>query len=118
MTKDQINSIVEKLKKKKHDAFRLKGSKGNSPKSLQFRHSRESHTPFIEIELEGKTDLYELEKTYSKDKISSHIAKWILFSIHAKAQNGQFHLIIPKGQEKKFQKIITDKKLDIEIVSV
>lgn len=118
MTNDDINNFVAKLRKDKKNQVSVKGSSTNPTKSYSFNSSRSSHYPYMEVENDNRTDLYEFEKTFAKTKLPELIGKWILFSIHAKRKFGDFYLVVDDKSKHQFSKIISDKKLDIELITI
>lgn len=118
MTKKDIDQFIDELKKKKNSVVRQKGSKTNPTRGLNYRYSGVSHAPSISVEHAGATDLYEFEKNYAASKMNDLIAKWILFSIKARSLSGQFYLVVSKKDQSKFAKVIKEKLLNIELLTL
>ena len=118
MTSEDIKKFVEKIRKDKNNTVRTKGSQTNQTKALSFNGSRSSHYPYLEVDHGKQTDFYEFEKSFAKSKLPDLISKWILFSIHAKRNLGDFYLVVDDKSKKQFDKIITEKKLDLEILTI
>ncbi|MBD3636612.1 MAG: hypothetical protein HUJ25_04665 [Crocinitomicaceae bacterium] len=118
MTNLEVDQFIENLEKKKKTAIRIRGKSANPTKELTFRYSGVAHAPSVEIDHGKQTDYYEFEKAFSKGNLSELIAKWILFSNKARSASGQFYLVVDKKSEHRFQKIISEKDLDIEVISI
>lgn len=118
MTSEDINKFVEKLRKNSKNTVRVKGSTKNPTRSYSFNNSRSNHAPYLEVDHGRQTDLYEFEKSFKKTGLPDLIGKWILFSIHAKRKSGDFYLVVDDKSKDQFSKIISDKKLDIELIGI
>lgn len=118
MTKEDISTFIDKLKKNKKNTVRVKGSSLNPTKSYSFNNSRSSHFPYLEVDHNDQTDIYEIEKELRKSNLPDVIGKWILFSIYAKRKSGEFYLVVDEKQKHQYNKIISDKKLDIELITI
>merc|ERR1712080_628964 len=118
MSNEEINDFINKIKKKTNTTVRVKGSKNNPTKALSFNNSRSSHYPYLEVDHGKQTDLYEIEKSFKKSTLPDQIGKWILFSIHAKRRSGDFYLVVESKSKAQYEKIIKEKKLDIQLITI
>ncbi|MCG8574605.1 MAG: hypothetical protein MI810_06960 [Flavobacteriales bacterium] len=118
MTKKDIEKFIETLDKTTYKSIRLKDDNVNPTKELSFKNTGLTYSPTIEIVRNNQTDLYEFEKSYRTAELSKLIAKWIMFSIRAKKLSGKFYLVVNKKDKPKFQQVIIDKQLDVEVIEI
>lgn len=118
MTSDNINTYVDGVRKDKKNTVRIKGSQKHPTRSLSFNNSRGSYYPYMEVDHGKQTDFYEFEKTFKKTNLPEQISKWILFSIHAKRNAGKFYLVVDTKSKTQYDKIVREKKLDIEVITI
>ena len=118
MTSEKITGFIDKIRKDKNNTVRIKGNKKNPTKALSFNGSRSSHYPYMEVDHDGQTDFYEFEKSFKKSGLPDLIGKWILFSIYAKKNSGEFYLVVEDKSKHQYDKIIREKKLDIELLTI
>jgi hypothetical protein len=118
MTSEEIKKFTEKIRKDKNNRLRIKGSQTNPTRAFSYNGSRSSHYPAMEVDHGRQTDVYEFEKSFAKSKLPELISKWILFSIHAKRKSGDFFLVVDDKSKHEFNKIIADKKLDIQLITI
>ncbi|MCB9224164.1 MAG: hypothetical protein H6582_08320 [Crocinitomicaceae bacterium] len=118
MTKEDISVFVNKLGEKKNSVVRLKGNRKSPTREVRFKNAGITYYPEVEIELNNKTDIYEFEKGFNSGKISILVTKWIILSIKAKMMSGQFYLVVEEQYKHKFQRIISEKLLDIKLMTI
>jgi len=118
MTKKEIDQFLSDLKKNGSNTIKVKGDRNNPTKKLNYRNTGVSFAPAIEVQHGKQTDLYEFEKSYSTSKLNELITKWILFSIRAKMLSGKCYLVVREKDAVKFNKIIREKLLDIEVIPI
>lgn len=118
MTNDDIRKYVDSIRKKKNVAVKIKGGKSGQPKALSYRFSGISYTPYMEADFGERVDIYEFEKTFSKNDLPEQISKWILFSMRAKNCSGQFFLVVADDSKLKFEEIINDKQIEVVLLTV
>ena len=118
MTKKEIDQFVTELKKDDSNTIRVKDDNNNPTKKLNYRNTNVSFAPSIEVEHGKQTDVYEFEKSYSVSKLNELITKWILFSIRAKKLSGKCYIVVKAKDAVKFNKIIREKSLDIEVIPI
>lgn len=117
MTKDEIDAFVDSLKKQSKNKVRVKGT-SKTTKAVSYSSSRSSFSPDVEVDHGNQTDIYEFEKSFAKTKLPEMISKWILFSIQAKKYSGVFYLVVDESTRLKFEKIVREKQLSVEVLSV
>lgn len=118
MNNQDIEKFVAELQKNKNNQVRLKGDNNNPTKEVNYRYSGVSDYPAIAVKNGKKTDLYEFDKRFTPSNISVLITKWIMFSIKARSLSGTFYLVVSEKEKDKYIKIVDEKSLSIEIVTL
>lgn len=118
MTNVDIDRFIENMRMNQENQIRVRGSKKDPTKKLSFRYSSVTHAPALEVAHGKQTDIYEFEKNFTPSGLNDLISKWILFSIRAKTLSGTFYLVVREKDKLKFTKIISEKLLDIEVLTL
>ncbi|MFW5760885.1 MAG: hypothetical protein ACOCXH_07905 [Cyclobacteriaceae bacterium] len=84
------------------DKITLKTTNNNQP---------EIHKPDIEVVLDGKTNLYEIELD-DKNKED----KWRLLSLFAKKNNGKFFLVVPDWMRQPMVDQLKNNKINASLI--
>lgn len=118
MKKEITKEILKKVSAKGAKLVKVKASGEDSPKAYAFRGSRKTFTPDIVAEFENRKDFYAIEEKFRKKDLPDMISKWILFGITARNKGGRFYLVVNKDESHKFEQIVTEKSLSVEIIPV
>lgn len=117
MMKGDISKIIADLKKKKGVTVLQKGSKDKSPQPLSYNDSRSKFVPDYVVQEGRRQDFYAVEDKITASNLPNLISKWILFSIQARMNAGDFYLVVKGEKEgKKCQTIIDNKQLSIKLI--
>jgi hypothetical protein len=118
MKKEKINNLINQLKKNNPLLIQSVVDLENTPRVLAFRGNRSSFTPDIIAIYDHKRDFFAIENKIKKKELPQLISKWILFGLEARKNKGKFYIVTEKKHSEKFQKIIDDKQLSAQLITI
>lgn len=91
----------------------------NSPDKITFGgYNAKSHQPDALAYYEESTDIYSIEPEANKKAIARNLGKWILFSLEAKKNKGNYFIVTSPNNYNNLHDIISAKQINAEIMTV
>lgn len=114
MTKEATTDSINKFFKKKYP----EGFDYGELNKYSYSKGSKSYMPDNEIISGNRVDLVCVEKKLLKKDLQENIQKWILLSIQAKKQNGEFFLFTETSQKGDFESLIDRLQLNVKLISL
>lgn len=118
MEKTLLSNLVDRAKKKGATTIKANYTTYERPRSLMYRGHRKKYTPDVVAIQGNKRDLYSIEDKFSKKIIPELVSKWILFSLEARKNRGDFYIAVPESKEELCQELITSKQISAQLIAV
>ena len=90
-----------------------------SPEKITFGgHNAKSFQPDALAVYESHTDVYAMEAESNKKAIGKNLGKWILFSLEAKKNRGDFYIVTSGSHQEAIQEILDSKQINARILTL
>lgn len=112
-----IKSLIQKLNKQGYKNIKANIKGQISPDKVSYKWAQKTFAPDVTAEDDSEhTYFYQVHVKILKSEIQEYFQQWILFTSLAHTGGGKLTLVIPKDNYEQIHKLITDKKINAEVI--